>query len=77
MVAVAQVAEEEVGAFKWKLNINLVFHSSFTAKTVKMLMKVLAYNIVNIMKRIILSANMHKVRLSTIIITIIKIACKL
>ena len=51
-------------------------HSSFTANAAKMLIKALAYNIINIMKRAVFPVDMHKSRLSSIRTSIIKIACR-
>jgi hypothetical protein len=50
-------------------------HSSFTANAAKMLIKALAYNIINTMKRALFPVDMHKSRLSSIRTSIIKIAC--
>ncbi len=51
-------------------------HSSFLANTIKTLIKGLAYNIINIMKRTILPKDNHKHRLISIRIKFIKIACR-
>jgi Transposase DDE domain. len=56
--------------------MNTSSHSSFTANAAKMLIKALAYNIINIMKRAVFPVDMHKSRLSSIRTSIIKIACR-
>ena len=44
--------------------MNTSSHSSFTANAAKMLIKALAYNIINIMKRAVFPVDMRKSRLS-------------
>jgi hypothetical protein len=51
-------------------------HSSFMANAVKMLIKALAYSIVNIMKRIVLPKEMQRIRMLSLRSSLIKIASR-
>ena len=57
--------------------MDTVSHSNFMANALKSVIKAIAYNIVNIMKRLIFSDKYQKSRLLSIRSMFIKVACKI
>jgi hypothetical protein len=56
--------------------MDTVSHSNFMANAIKSVIKAIAYNIINIMKRLIFSEKHQKSRLMSIRLLFIKVACK-
>lgn len=61
---------------KLDFGMDTLSHSSFLANSIKCLIKVLAYNLVNIMKRTVMPKEFIKSRMLTIRSFLVKIACR-
>ncbi|MBF4693107.1 transposase [Fusibacter ferrireducens] len=62
--------------FKYHFFMSSVSHTSFILNAVKTIIKALTYNLINIMKRIVLPKDRRGCRMLSIRADLIKIACK-